>query len=231
VPFPELKPVKVETGITFGQECYLDPSRSHEFHSKVNSIFPNFFTRNNFQRLPEQFVLENPNRASQCIVKRMSFNYSVDQSLESNTSIESPKFLNEVEEIFNCFKDLFAVNDVRRVGIILDFQSPASFTKASLSNILRIDESVEVNNLHLLSREEGKNINIHFRPFDRGIIELEGRKIDIEPGVIIRCDINNIEMSHPLDVSESFKEVFGFANRYVQTDLVNFLNKYFGDTP
>ena len=218
-------------GITFGHECYLDPSRSQEFLAKVNSIYPNFFTRNNIQSLPERFVLENPISTSQCIVKRTSFNYSIGQSVESTIPIESPIFITQVENIFESFKNLFAVNDVRRIGMILDFQSPASLTKASLSNILSIDESVEVNNLHLLFRKKGKNINIHFRPFDRGIIEFEGRKIDIEPDLIIRCDINNIEMRYPLDVSETIKEVFGYADRYVKTDLVNFLYKYFGDSP
>ena len=60
MPLSDLKLARVETGITFAHECYLDPSRSQEFHDKVNSIFPNFFTRNNFQRLPERFVLEKP---------------------------------------------------------------------------------------------------------------------------------------------------------------------------
>ena len=226
-----LKSIQVETGIIFGQECYLDPSRSQEFHTKANSIFPNFFTRNNFQRLPDRFVLENPNRASQCIVQRKSFNYSVGQSVESTISIESPIFLNEVENIFESFRNLFAIIDVRRVGKIYDFQLPTSVTSDSLRSILTIEEPAEISNVQLLFREEGKNINIHFRPLASGIIEFEGKKIYVDPSVIVRCDINNIHMDSPLDIPEKLREIFEFADRYVQTNLVNFLNKYFGDTP
>ena len=96
---------------------------------------------------------------------------------------------------------------------------------------MKIEETVQVNNMQLLFREEKKNINIYFQLLDRGIIEIEGRKIDVEPGVIVRCDINNIYMDLPLDISETFREIFEFADFYVQNTLVDFLNKYFGDKP
>ena len=227
----DLKLLQIETGITFGQECYLDPSRAREFLTQINDILPNFFTRNDgFQRLPEQFVLANPNSARQCIVRPNSFNYSVRHSIESSISVEPPTFLSEVERIFDCFKNLFALEDVRRIGKIYDWQFPASFGKDLLSDILAIDESAEVNNLHLLFREEDKNINIHFQYADKGFIEFAGRRTDLEAGVILRCDINNIDMSSPLNIPEVFKGVFRFADQYVQIDLVNFLSKYFGDT-
>ena len=220
-----LELLQIETGITFGQECYLDPSRAREFLAKVNEIFPNFFTRYDFKTLPNQFVLANPNSARQCIVRPNSFNYSARQSIEPSI------FLNEVEKIFNSFRYLFALKDVRRIGKIYDFQSPANFEKDLLSNILSIDEPAEVNNLQLLFREERKNINIHFQYADKGVIEFAGRKTDLKPGVIIRCDINNIEMRFPLNIPDILKEVFEFADQYVQADLVDFLNKYFGDMP
>ena len=126
----DLELLQIETGITFGQECYLDPSRAREFLAKANEIFPNFFTRNDgFQRVPEQFVLANPNSARQCIVRPNSFNYSTRHSIESPISIEPPIFLNEVEKIFDCFKNLFALKDVRRIGKIYDLQFPANFEK------------------------------------------------------------------------------------------------------
>ena len=133
-----------------------------------------------------------------------------------------------MQAIFKSFKDLFAINDVRRIGKIYDFQSPTRLTKDSLNSILRFEEVVEINNLHLLIREEGKNINIHFRPLDKGVLEFEGKTIDVEPSVIVRCDINNINMNLPLDIPKALTEIFEFADRYVQIDLVQFLNKYFG---
>lgn len=221
-----LKTVQVATGITFGQECYLDPARTQEFLTQVNNIFPNFFTRNDFQQLPNGFVLENSNGTRRCIAQLNSFNYSVVESIESTA------FLHEVEKIFDCFRHLFALKDVRRIGKTYDLHLPANFEKnLLLSNILRIDEPAEVNNLQLLFREEGKNINIHFHPIDKRVIEFAGNETDLEPGVIIRCDINNIDTTLQLKILDDLKEIFGFADRYVRTDLVNFLNKYFGDRP
>lgn len=220
----DLKPLQVETGIIFGQECYLDPSRAREFLTKVNEIFPNFLTRYNFQQLPDRFILENANGARRCIVQLDRFNYSV------HVPIEPSDFLQQVEQIFDCFKNLFALNDVRRIGKIYDLQSPESLTKESLVGILKIQESVQVNNLQLLFQEDGKNINIHFLSVDKGIIEFAGRKIDLEPGVMIRCDINNSDMSSRLQIPEKLRDIFEFTDIYVQTNLVNFLGKYFGDT-
>lgn len=221
----DLKAVQIEAGIIFGQECYLDEPRAHEFLSKVNESFPNFFTRYDFKPLPNRFALENSSGTRRCLVWPNRFNYSV------NGPIEPTNFLNEVEKSFDCFRYLFAINDVRRIGKIYDLQFPASLPKELLSNIVKIKEPVQVNNMQLLFREEKKNINIHFQPLDRGIIEIEGRKIDVlEPGVIVRCDINNIHMGSPLDVPEKLREIFEFTDCYVQTDLVNFLNEYFGDT-
>ena len=221
----DLKPVQVETGIIFGQECYLDPARAREFLAKVNEIFPNFFTRYDFKPIPNRFVLENSDRTRRCLVRLNRFNYSVIGSIEPTA------FLSEVEQIFEQFRYLFALNDVRRIGKIYDFQFPARLPKDLLSNILKIKEPVQVNNVQLLFREDGKNINIHFKPLDKGVIEIDGRKTNLEPGIIVRCDINNVNMNVPLNIPETFKEIFEFADQYVQMDLVNFLNKYFGDTP
>ena len=218
----DLKPVKVETGITFGQECYLDPARAREFLAQANEIFSNFFTRYDFKPLPNRFVLENSNGTRRCVVRLNRFNYSV------TGPIEPTAFLNEVEKIFERFRYLFVLGDVRRIGKIYDFQFPTSLPKDWLSNILRIEEPVQVNNVQLLFREEGKNINIHFKPLDKGVIEFEGRKIDLEPGIIVRCDINNINVNSPLSIPETLKEIFEFADQYVQSDFVNFLNKYLG---
>ena len=218
----DLKPVQVETGITFGQECYLDPARAREFLAEVNAIFPNFLTRCDFQPLPNQFILENSNGTRRCVARLNSFNYSVTDSVEPTT------FLNEAEKIFERFRYLFALNDVRRIGKIYDLQFPASFQKKSLSNVLRIEEPVQVNNLQLRFREEGKNINIHFKPVGKGVIEIAGRRINLEPGIIVRCDINNINMNLPLNIPETFKEIFEFADQYVQIGLINFLDKYLG---
>ena len=222
----DLKTLQVETNIIFGQECYLDPARAREFLTKVNEIFPNFFTRPYYQQLPNGFVLENSNGTRRCIIELNRFIYSVFESDEPNS------FLPEVEKIFDCFRHLFALKDVRRIGKIYDLHLPANFEKnLLLSNILRIDEPAEVNNLQLLFREEGKNINIHFHPIDKRVIEFAGNETDLEPGVIIRCDINNIDTTLQLKILDDLKEIFGFADRYFQTDLVKFLNKYFGDRP
>ena len=218
----DLKPVQVETGITFGQECYLDPARAREFLAQVNDIFSNFFTRYDFKPLPNRFVLENSNGTRRCLVRLNRFNYSVIGSIEPTA------FLNEVEQIFEQFRYLFALNDVRRIGKIYDWQFPARLPKDLLSNILKIKEPVQVNNIQLLFREEGKNINIHFKPLDKGVIEIDGRKTNLEPGIVVRCDINNININSPLSISETLKEIFEFADQYVQSDFVGFLNKYLG---
>ena len=89
----DLRPVQVETGIIFGQECYLDPARAREFLTKVNKIFPNFFTRYDFQPLPNRFVLENSNGTRRCIVELNKFIYSVQGSAEPSN------FLHEIEKI------------------------------------------------------------------------------------------------------------------------------------
>ena len=90
----DLKPVQVETGIIFGQECYLDSARAQEFLDQVNAIFPNFFTRYNYQQLPNLFVLENSNSTRRCVVQLNRFNYSVADPIEPTA------FLNEVGENF-----------------------------------------------------------------------------------------------------------------------------------
>ena len=218
----DLKPVQVETGIIFGQECYLDPARAREFLTKVNEIFPNFFTRYDFKPIPNRFILENSNRTRRCVVRLNRFNYSVADPIKPTV------FLNEVEKIFDCFRYLFALNDVRRIGKIYDLQFPASLPKDSLSNILSIEEPVQVNNVQLLFREERKNINIHLSPVEEGIIELATRTIDLTSGVMVRCDINNINTSSRLKIPQDLKEIFGFADQYVQTNLIDFLNKYLG---
>lgn len=221
----DLKPVQVETGIIFGQECYLDPARAREFLAQVNAIFPNFLTRYDYQQLPNRFVLENSNGTRRCIVELNRFVYSVQGSAEPNN------FLHEVENIFDHFRYLFALEDVRRIGKIYHLQFPDRLSKKSLSNILRIEEPVQVDGMQLLFREEEKNINIHLGSVETGIIELASRTVDLTSEVMIRCDINNINTSLGLKIPGDLKEIFKFADRYVQTDLVNFLSKYFGGTP
>ena len=220
------KLVQVETGIAFGQECYLDQSRAQKFLDEVNEISPNILTRPSFQQLPKGFALTNSNGTRRCVIRPNHFSYLVP-----GPSTEPNIFLSEVEKVFGCFRNVFALNDVRRIGKIYDFQSPVSLTKDSLSGILSIEEPVQVNNMQLLFQEEDKNINIHFLPVEKNSIEIEGKKFNLEPGVIVRCDINNINTRSPLNIPETLTEIFEFTDQYVQTGLVNFLNKYFGDTP
>ena len=122
MPVEKLQTIRVETGINFGQECYLNPSRAQEFLSRVNESSPNFFTRSNFQRLPEGFTLGNFDGTKQCTVLPNSLNYTVIGS------VEDKQFRKDVGELFTCFRDLFVVNDVRRIGKIFDFQFPKSLT-------------------------------------------------------------------------------------------------------
>jgi hypothetical protein len=220
----QLQTIRVETGINFGQECYLDPSRAQEFLTQVNTSYPNFFTRNNFQHLPRQFTLGNFDGTKQCTVRPNSLNYTVIGS------VEDKQFQKDVGELFTCFRDLFVVNDVRRIGKIFDFQFPKSLTNDSLRGVLKITEEVQVSNLHLLFRRDGKNINLHFLPIEQGVIQIDGRPVNLEPAPIVRCDINNIDMNLPLSIPETLESVFGFADCYVRDDLPMFLDKYFGVT-
>ncbi|MCZ6676607.1 MAG: hypothetical protein O7E52_05085 [Candidatus Poribacteria bacterium] len=223
--FEDLKPLRVETGISFGQECYLNPSRAEAFRDKINEIFPNFFTRHNFQQLPQRFILENPLKAKGCVVALNRLNYIVFGAVNPDT------FLDEVEKIFDCFSSLFALDDVRRIGKIFDFRLPQEAPKDFLTRLLVIEEAVQINNLQLLFRRDGRNINIHFIPIPERslVIEVGEGEIELEPGVKVRCDINNINMDSPLEIPETFKEIFGFADQYIQTDLIDLLNKYLGD--
>lgn len=220
----QLQTIRVETGIIFGQECYLDPSRAQDFLSRVNESSPNFFTRSNFQRLPKGFTLDNFDGTKQCTVLPNSFNLTV------YGSVEDKQFRKDVGELFTCFRDLFVVNDVRRIGKIFDFQFPKSLTNDSLRGVLKITEEVQVSNLHLLFRRDGKNINLHFLPIEQGVIQIDGRPVNLEPAPIVRCDINNIDMDLPLSIPETLESVFGFADCYVRDDLPMFLDKYFGVT-
>lgn len=221
----QLESIRVETGFTFGQECYLDPSRAQEFLSQVNASSPNFFTRSNFQHLPKRFTLENFDGSKQCIVRPNSFNFTV------HGAVENEQFRKDVGDLFACFSALFALRDVRRIGKIYDLGLPTKLTKVSLSSILTIQEPVEVSNLHLLFRKGDKNINILFLPVAQGLVEITGGRINLKPEPIVRCDINNIDMNSSLNIPATLKAVFEFADSYVRTDLVEFLNKYFGVTP
>lgn len=220
----QLEPIRVETGFVFGQECYLDPSRAQEFLSQVNASLPNFFTRSNFQHLPQQFNLENFDGSKQCTVRPNTFNYIV------HGAAENEQFQKDVGDLFTCFSQLFALSDIRRIGKIYDFQFPKALTSNSLSNILTIEEPVEVSNLHLLFRKDGKNINIHFLPTVQGFVEITEGRMNLKPEPIVRCDINNIDMNSPLNISETLKSVFEFADCYVRTNFVDFLGTYFGGT-
>lgn len=221
----ELKSIRVETGMSFGQECYLDPSRAQEFLKKINTIRPNFFTRSNFQHLPQRFSLENFDGHKICTVRLNSFNYTVHGPVENND------FQNDAAEFFNCFCDLFHVRDVRRIGKICDLPFPKSLKRGSLNELVKIQEPVKVNGLNLLFRKEGKNINLHFLPLlplKQRITPDDWRSVEAESETIVRCDINNIDMSSPLDISVSLREIFEFADCYVRDDFVKFLDKYFG---
>ena len=218
----ELQSIRVETGINFGQECYLDPSRAQEYLARINAKTPNFFTRSNFQRLPKVFSLENFDGAKQCTVRPNAFNYTVIGS------VDHKEFQNDVWALFSCFSELFVVNDVRRIGKIFDFQFPKSLTNDSLRGVLKITEEVQVSNLHLLFRRDGKNINLHFLPIEQGVIQIAGRRVNLDSEPIVRCDINNIDMNLPLSIPETLDSVFEFADCYVRDDLPSFLEKYFG---
>ena len=224
MPVEKLQTIRVETGISFGQECYLNPSRAQEFLSRVNESSPNFFTRSNFQRLPKGFTLENFDDTKQCAVRPNSFNYTV------YGSVEHKEFQKDVGELFTCFRELFVVNDVRRIGKIFDFQFPKSLTTDSLRGVLKITEEVQVSNLHLLLRRDGKNVNLHFLPIEQGVIKIAGRRVNLDSEPIVRCDINNIDMNLPLSIPETLDSVFEFADCYVRDDLPMFLDKYFGVT-
>lgn len=221
----KLETNRVETGITFGKECYLDPSRAQEFLSQVNASMPNFFTRSNFQHLPKRFNLENFDGTKQCTVTPNRFNYT------AHGHVDNEQFQRDVGELFACFTQLFALSDVRRIGKIYDFPLPNILTNDSLSNILKIEEHVEVNILQIVFRKEGKHINLHFLPRTQGIVKIAGGRINLEPEAMVRCDINNIDMDSPLNIQNTLEEVFEFADFYVQNDLVKFIDKYFGVSP
>ena len=218
----KLEPIRVETGFTFGQECYLNPSRAEEFLNRTNEISPNLFTRRDFDHLPKRFTFENFNGTKLCTARQNSFNYTVQGSVDNEL------FKQDVDDLFGTFRNLFALNDVRRVGKIYDFLCPTILTNNSLPRILAITEHVQVSNLHLLFREQGKNINVHFLPIAQGAVEIAGRRINLDAEPIVRCDINNIDTNSPLNVSDTLTDVYGFADSYVQENLVNFLEKYFG---
>ena len=218
----KLQSIRVETGINFGQECYLDPSRAQEYLARINAKAPNFFTRSNFQGLPKVFILENFDGTKQCTVRPNAFNYTVIGS------VDHKEFQNDVWALFSCFSELFVVNDVRRIGKIYDFQFPDSLTTDSLSEVLKIKEDVQVSNLHLLFRKDGKNINLHFLPINQGVIQIAGKQVNLDPDPIVRCDINNIDMSQSLSIPETLESVFEFADSYVRDDLPKILEKYFG---
>lgn len=218
----QLETIRVETGFTFGQECYLDPARAEEFLSQVNSNSPNRFTRRDFQHLPKQFTLESSKGTHLCAVRPNSFNYTV------LGAVDDDQFKEVSAELFRAFSNLFAVSDVRRIGKIFDFPFPKSLSNDSLIGILTIEEPVQVSNLHLVFREQGKNINIHFLPEGKRVVEITNRGIKLEPEPIIRCDINNIDVNSRLDVNRTLSEVYGFADSYVQGKFVRFLKRYFG---
>ena len=129
-----------------------------------------------------------------------------------------------------CFRELFVVNDVRRIGKIFDFQFPKFLTTDSLRGVLKFTEEVQVSNLHLLFRRDGKNINLHFLPIEQGVIQIAGKRVNLDSEPIVRCDINNIDMNLPLSIPETLDSVFEFADCYVRDDLPMFLDKYFGVT-
>ena len=224
----ELKSIRVETGMSFGQECYLDPSRAQEFLKKINTIRPNFFTRSNFQHLPQRFSLENFDGSIQCTVRLNSFNYTV------HGTVEDKDFKSDAEDIFDCFCDLFYLRDVRRIGKVSDLPFPKILKRGSLNDLVTIEEPVEVNSLHLLFRKDKKNINLSFLPvlpLKKGVIPDDFGSVQVELETIVRCDINNIDMSSPLNISETLRDVFEFSDGYVRRDLVKFIGKYFGGTP
>ena len=221
----QLETIRVETGITFAQECYLDPARAQEFLSQVNASLPNFFTRSNFQHLPKRFTLESFNGSKLCTVRPNTFNYTV------HGPVGNEDFQRDVRELFARFIELFALSDVRRIGKIYDFQFPKALTSDSLSSILTIKGPVEISNLHLLFRKEGKNINIHFLPTAQGLVEITEGRINLKPEPIVRCDINNIDTNSPLSFPDTLPAVYDFADSYVRDDLVKFLDENFGATP
>jgi len=229
--FDDLVFLRVSTGITLGQEYYLNISRAEEFINQINNIIPNLFTRFNFQGIPNQFLLENPSKRNECVITSNNITYT------SFIELKSDDFLNNIQAILEIFMAIFAMKDIRRIGKIYDFfyslkaQSPPNNSpKHFLSRLIKIKEPVQVNNLQILFQREEKNINIHFLPISSGLINAQSaiEKIELQNGIVIRCDINNIQMNQSLtDIPLTFREIFGFVDEYVQSEMINFLNEYF----
>jgi hypothetical protein len=220
--FEGLKPLRVSTGVNFGQECYLDVNRSQAFHDAANEIYPNCFTRYNYSNLPDRLVLEHP-RKRQFIASLSDLTYVMFGDVDPD--IIQKEFLT----LFDCFKNLFALDDIRRVGKIFDFKLPHESPDRFLSQLVVVEDEAFVSDIRLLFRRKGKNINVFFKAI-KGEVSLDTiYKATVESSVSIRCDINNIDVDSPLDMSTIFDEIFGFADNYVNADFKVLLNKYLGE--
>ena len=228
--FEDLRFLRMSTGITLGQECYLNQSRIEEFTRQINDCIPNFFTRYDFQDIPNRVLLASPNAGSECVITLNNITYT------SFVQLDSKLFLNHAQTILAKFMTIFALEDIRRIGKIYDFvyslklqRFPEESPKQFLSRLVKIEEPVQVNNLHLLFQREEKNINIQFQPVSGGLIRARGedRAFEVPPGIVIRCDVNNIQTNQPLaDIPETFSKIFGFSDEYVQSEMIDFINKY-----
>ena len=220
--FEDLSLWRVITGVDFGQECYLDRRRSEAFHESMNEIFPNFFTRYNYQQIPNLLSFEHPSKR-QFTATLNRLNYIAYEDIDSES------FLNQFRAIFDCFKNLFALDDIRRVGKIFDFKLPHESPDSFLQKLVVIKDEVLVSDVRLLFHHEGKNINVLFKAISSEIRFETGDKAIMDPGIVIRCDINNIDIDSPLDMSTIFEDIFTFADDYVKTGFIDLIKEYLGD--
>lgn len=228
--FKDLHFLRMFTGISLGRECYLNESRVKEFRDGINDCIPNFFTRYDFQQIPNSILLASPNEESECVITLNNITYT------SFANLASDVFLNRAQTILKQFMTIFALEDIRRIGKVYDFVWPLDeqrllekSPKQFLSRLIKIEEPVQVNNLHLLFQREGKNINIQLQPIQGPRIRARDieREFESPSGIVIRCDVNNIQTEQSLeDIPKTLEEIFGFIDGYIQSDLIDFLNKY-----
>ena len=78
MPVEKLQTIRVETGISFGQECYLNPSRAQEFLSRLNAkVSRTSLLVAISNACLKVFTLGNFDDTKQCAVRPNSFNYTV----------------------------------------------------------------------------------------------------------------------------------------------------------
>jgi hypothetical protein len=223
----DLSFLRVFAGITFGPEIYLNKSRAEAFVDKVNTEYPNLFPRYEILTPRQPIVMINVDEMCECIVSPKSMVY---RDYKGKTKEE---FLKITIGIISLIMDLFALKDIRRIGKVQDFFWEMSSPQQKIPKAFtHFDDNVEISRLHTLVKEEGKNINLNYFAFQEGKIELFGGEIEfnVPTSMIISCDVNNTDMSEPLeDILKTLEEIFTFADNYVNSTLIEKLNKHLGD--